>query len=618
MITRRRFLFALALLFTFVVAAPRARAAAAESSKGRIFVLIVADGLRADFVTQRETPNLYALSRQGVRFERHHAVFPTLTMVNAGALSTGATPAENGIIANSMFFGPALKVSGAHPDAPAIRSLVDLPAKLERSSTLALLNGRDAFAGRLLGLETIAQEVLRSGGYIATIGKRGPTFLFDNRVATVTNGIDLLKQPHKNYLMLSDDFAAPPEVAQELLKPFASADDSHGDSLKRDDYCARVVIDRAIPAAKAASDDGRTALILLWLRNPDATQHRSGLGTADALNALAETDENVAKVRAAIAAVGIDQRTDLIVATDHGFASIYLTVDLAGMLAAAGIKQSRDSTDVLVVSNGGADLVYLAGDKFPTVEAKREILQKIVNFALAQEWCGPIFTREFAPVVIGRRTTPKPYLGWVDGTFAQGSIGLLNPARAPDLVISFREISTRTNKGLTGPGNPAFALGANGQVSVKNSSQELVKPVKGVTYADTGDGGGGFTTGMGMHGAAGKMQIGGFLAAAGPSFKSGYVNRAPTSSFDVAPTIREILGIAPSTGPGGAFANGRAMRETLKRGSRGAGRVRTQTWTATAVLQGMRVDSKLRISRIGDLIYLDDSDVNRVPHGSAP
>jgi len=123
---------------------------------------------------------------------------------------------------------------------------------------------------------------------------------------------------------------------------------------------------------------------------------------------------------------------------------------------------------------------------------------------------------------------------------------------------------------------------------------------------------------MGMHGAAGKMQIGGFLAAAGPSFKSGYVNRAPTSSFDVAPTIREILGIAPSTGPGGAFANGRAMRETLKRGSRGAGRVRTQTWTATAVLQGMRVDSKLRISRIGDLIYLDDSDVNRVPHGSAP
>ncbi|MGH7949540.1 MAG: alkaline phosphatase family protein, partial [Candidatus Binataceae bacterium] len=581
-------------------------------------VLIVADGLRADFVTQRETPNVYNLSRQGVRFARHHAVFPTLTTVNASALSTGATPAESGIIANTMFFGPALKLSGAFPDAPAIRSLVDAPAKLERSSTLALLNGRDAFAGRLLGVDTIAQQVLRSGGYVAAIGKRGPTFLFDNRVATVSKGIDLLKQPHKNYLVLSDDFAAPPELAGELLKPFASSDDSRGDSLKRDDYCTRVAIDRAIPAAKAASDEGRIGFILLWLRNPDATQHRSGLGTVDALNALAETDSNVGKVRAAIAAAGIDDRTDVIVAADHGFATIFLTVDLAGMLTAAGIKQSRGSSDVLVVSNGGADLIYVANDKYPTPEARRDKLQKIVNFALAQEWCGPIFTREYAPAATGRRATPKPYLGWVDGTFAQGSIGLLSPTRAPDLVISFREIATRTNTGLTGPGNPAFALGANGQVSIKNKSQELVKPTKGLTYADTGEGGGGYTTGMGMHGAAGKMQIGGFLAAAGPSFKSGFVNNAPTSSFDVAPTIAEILGVGPLAGSGNAIASGRVMGETLKRGGRGAGRMRTQTWTATAVLQGMRVDSKLKISRIGDLIYLDDSEVNRVPHGSSP
>ncbi|MGH7865331.1 MAG: alkaline phosphatase family protein, partial [Candidatus Binataceae bacterium] len=545
MITRRRFLFALALLISFVVAAPCARiSAAAETSKGRIVVLIVADGLRADFVSQRETPSLYALSRQGVRFARHHAVFPTLTMVNAGALSTGATPAQNGIIANTMYFGPALKLSGKRPDAPAIRSLVDAPAQLERSSSQALLNGRDAFAGRLLGLETIAQQVLGSGGYVATIGKRGPTFLFDNRVASVVNGLDLLKLPHKNYLALSDDFAAPPEVAQELLKPFAAADDAHADSLKRDDYCTRIVIDRAIPAAKTASDEGRTAFILLWLRNPDATQHRSGLGTVAALNALAETDANVGKVRTAIATARIDDRTDLIVAADHGFATIYMTVDLAGMLAGAGIKQTRDSSEIMVVSNGGADLVYLADANFPTMEAKREILRKIARFALAQEWCGPIFTREFAPVELGRRSTPKPYLGWVDGTFAQGAAGLLNPSRAPDLVISFREIATRTNKGLTGPEHPAFALGAAGQVSIKNNSGALVKPVKGVTFADTGAGGGGYTTGMGMHGAAGKMQISGFLAAVGPSFKTGYVNNAPSSSFDVAPSIRQILAIA--------------------------------------------------------------------------
>ncbi|MGH7865412.1 MAG: hypothetical protein ACREQB_10500, partial [Candidatus Binataceae bacterium] len=80
----------------------------------------------------------------------------------------------------------------------------------------------------------------------------------------------------------------------------------------------------------------------------------------------------------------------------------------------------------------------------------------------------------------------------------------------------------------------------------------------------------------------------------------------------------QILAIAPSAGPAGVLANGRVMREVLKHGGGGAGRVRTQTWTATAMLQGMRVDSKLKISRVGDLIYLDDAEVNRVPHGSSP
>lgn len=617
MIPRRRFLFLLALLTTFVVVAP-VRAATAESSKGRIFVLIVVDGLRADFVTQRETPNLFALARQGVRSERHHSVFPTLTMVNAAALSTGAPPSMSGLLANTMYFGPSLKVAGAKLDSPVIGALADKPLRLSASPTLAQLNGPDAFGGRLLGLDTIVQEVLRTGGYVATVGKRGPAYLFDNRAATVANGVDSQKQPRKDYLVLTDDFAAPPNLAQELLKPFASGELGVREGIKRDDYCTRVVIDRAIPAAKAASEQGRTSFVLLWLRNPDATQHSSGLGTADALNALAAVDDDVGRVRAAIAAAGIEDRTDLMVAADHGFATIYLTVDVSGLLAAAGLKESHDSTDVLVVNNGGADLIYLAPDKFPTAEAKREKLQKIVNFALAQEWCGPIFTREYAPVVVERRKTPKPYLGWIDGTFAQGAIGLFNPARSPDLVISFREIADRTNSGLTGPGNPAFALGAKGQESLRNNSKPLVKPVKGVTYVDVGEGRRLFTTGMGMHGAAGRMQISAFLAARGPSFKSGLASRAPTSNADVAPTIVEILGLSPLTGPGGVRATGRVMRETLKRGAKGAGAVRVQTWTATAVLQGMRVDSKLKVSRIGDLIYLDDSVIERIPHGSSP
>ena len=50
------------------------------------------------------------------------------------------------------------------------------------------------------------------------------------------------------------------------------------------------------------------------------------------------------------------------------------------MLVAAGIKKSKDSTDVVVVPNGGADLIYLSPTEFATPESKQAVLQKIVNF----------------------------------------------------------------------------------------------------------------------------------------------------------------------------------------------------------------------------------------------
>ena len=60
------------------------------------------------------------------------------------------------------------------------------------------------------------------------------------------------------------------------------------------------------------------------------------------------------------------------------------------MLVAAGLKKSKDSTDIVVVPNGGADSIYLSPTEFATPESKQSVLQKIVNFAEAQEWCGPI------------------------------------------------------------------------------------------------------------------------------------------------------------------------------------------------------------------------------------
>jgi hypothetical protein len=627
-------LFVVVAAAAFVAAPGLAQeSAAARRGRGRIVVLMVWDGLRPDFVTQRDTPDLYRLAREGVRFDKHHSVFPTLTMVNATALATGAPPGVNGLEGNVFYLPPSADTPAAvgsippgeaKPGAPTIAK--DSNGRMvwaEGAKAIVNLNGADGFKGQLIGLDTITQEVAREGGYIAVIGKQGPTSVFDNRVETVVDGRDIVGEPHKDYLFASDDLVEPPSASQKISAAMPPDSKTAIADEQRDLYFTRLAVEDAIPAAKRAADAGRPALVVLWQHNPDLTQHIAGLGTTAASEALSLCDNNLMHLRAAIEALGIAGRTDLIVVSDHGFATIKLRIVLSEMLVSAGIKKSHDSTDVIVAPNGGADLVYLSPAEFPTPQSRRTMLQKIVNFAEAQEWCGPIFSRESAvaseePSRRGRiRHAPKPYLGWIDGTFSQRVVGLYNAARSPDLVISFREEPDADNKGLTGPGNPAFLIGEIGQVSTRNKSAELVHPVKGLVYADSGTSQT-FTTGMGMHGAAGEREIHNFCAAIGPDFRRGFVDFNPTANIDVAPTITQILGLLPNIGPGGVMPAGRAMAEALTDGRHGAGGSREQTMTTDLMLQGVEAVTTIRVSWIGDELYLDGSTVEHKPLGSSP
>ena len=582
-------------------------------------ILNVWDGLRPDSVSQRDTPNLFALAHDGVRFDRHHSQYPTITMVNAATLATGAPPGVTGIYGDWQYLGPSLLMAGASLSNDGL-GIFDLkPAMLENTKLLMVANASDGFNGRLLGIDTIAQEVAREGGYVAVLGKEGPTYLFDDRVATVGGGADMLHQKHSdNYLFAADDFAAPPDQSKALLDALPAATRTGVSDRERDAYFARLVAERAIPAAKRATDEGHPALIVFWQHNPDLTQHRAGLGTAEAITSLSTADDNLAKIRAALAANGVENNTDVIVVSDHGFATIRLRVNLGPMLVAAGLKKSDDSTDVLVAPNGGSDLIYLSDEQFKGRAARADRLQKIVNFCEAQEWCGPIFSREAAPVSPGvRGNRAHLYLGWIDGTFAQSSIGLASATRSPDLIVSFREIPDLDNSQFTGPGKLAFSIGAKGQEPGANHSAELVRPVKGAVYADLGKSEN-FTTGMGMHGAAGSREIHNFGAAAGPDFKRHYVDLYPTGNIDIAPTIEELLGLMPNVGPGGAIAAGRALVEALADGHGSVGAPHAMTMRTDLELAGVEAITTLRVTKLGERLYLDDSTVDRKPLGSSP
>jgi hypothetical protein len=292
------------------------------------------------------------------------------------------------------------------------------------------------------------------------------------------------------------------------------------------------------------------------------------------------------------------------VVSDHGFATIRASVPLAQLLVAKGLKRSDDSDDVIVVRNGGTDLVHLSRSAFPTMEARRAVLQKIVDFAQAQPWSGPLFTRSAGEErsLVGssaksganiesphdRQDRQDRQLGWIEGTFSLDVVGLIgrnNYFDAPDLVVSFRELPDADNSGLTGPHEPTYVIGLDGEQkgSTANQSDPLVAPVKGVLYADAG-GSGGVATGFGTHAAAGARELHNFCAAAGPDFRGHFVDQYPSGNLDLRATIARAMGL-PSADD--ATSAGRSLDEAL------AGDQLKMTTNVTATTS----ESRLTVSR---------------------
>lgn len=585
-----RALTGLSVALVFLLAAPGMARPGDGTAPGRVFILMVWDGLRPDLVNEQDTPTLAALKRAGTNFKHHHSVFPTVTMVNGAVIASGAPPGRNGILGDTMYFAPALR--HARPDGRVAR-MIKHPLDLEHTRVLAALDGRAEFDDRLLNVPEVAREVEAAHGYVAVIGKPGPTYLFDHRRPGRS-----AKQEHDHLMFAVGDQRGAPAVNRHRPESIVA----------RDDWYTQLAITRALPAAGAASRAGHPALIILWQQDPDAAEHLAGLGTQAAITALRQCDANLGRLWAAVDRLGLDRQTDLMVMSDHGFATIRMEVGLSDLLVAAGLKRAAKSDDIVVARNGGNDLVYLSRRAFVGYEARRAMLARIVDFAAAQDWSGPIFSHAGPPP---GSTGHDRNLGWIPGTFSQDLIGIQDSARSPDLVISFHELSEDDNRYLTGPRNPAFALGLHGQRAVANHSAKLIHPVAGLVYADNDPGY--FSTGMGMHGAAGRRELHNFCAAEGPDFRGQLDDPNPTGNLDIAPTIRAVLGliVAPSAG--------RVLSEALSASSpQAAPPPHEVVATAYLVLQGAQIVTELRFTSFAGEDYLDDSSVSRNPISSTP
>lgn len=390
--------FTVKAFFIFACVVALARSAAATATNERHVVLVVWDGMRPDFISERNTPRLWALAREGVRFTRHHSVYPTSTEVNGTALATGVYPTRSGLLANREY-RPAI-----NPSAP-----------IDTGELENIRRGDEVSQRQYLAVPTVAEISRAAGLSTAIAGSKAVVFLHD-RHAEWTTAVT-----PKTALTIFAATPMPPHPEQSLGPFLIGPDDTNA---SRNLYVTRALTDliwrEQVPAFS-----------VLWLSEPDLAQHATAPGSAAALAAIKTADDCLGSVIDSLKTKQQFEQTDVFVVSDHGFSTVERTVDLPAQLRAAGFTAANQFTvppkpgDILTVGNGGTVLFYVA-------EHEPKITARLVEWLQHSDFAGVLFTREK-----------------FEGTFPLEQANLATKS-APDVVMSFRWTAEKNAAGVPG------------------------------------------------------------------------------------------------------------------------------------------------------------------------
>jgi predicted AlkP superfamily pyrophosphatase or phosphodiesterase len=514
----------LLLLACFCAAPVLPAPAAAPLSKdftARV-VLVVWDGMRPDFISETNTPTLAALIRRGVRFANHHSVYPSATEVNGVAISTGGYPASDGIIGNSEY-----------------RPHIDAAKPTHTEQIEAVRQGDKLSDGRYLLLPTLA-ELVRGAGRKAVVAGAKPVALLHDRAdrSSTEHGINVYAGA-----------SLPSSLTASLTNQFGPFPEEGATKPSRNDWTTDVLLNKLW---KDAVPD----FTLLWLNEPDSTQHRTGPGSKESLAAIRESDTKLNQVLQALKSRGLETAVDVLVVSDHGCSTVAKQIDLAAVLKKAGVNARREFKtkpargETLVVSNSGSSLMYVEDHDPDTV-------QRIVQFLQAQDYTGVIFTRTELP-----------------GTFPL-SVVHLNSSNQPDVVVSMRWTGASSKQGTPG-------------MIASDASK--------------------FGLGQGLHVSLSPFDMHATLVAAGPHFRSGVVNVLPSGNVDIAPTILRILDVKhPSA------MNGRILTEALTIDAPPIRSFEPHHIEASSTNQGVIWTQHLNFTEVNGVEYFDEGNGQQQP-----
>jgi arylsulfatase A-like enzyme len=411
-------------------------------------VVVVLDGLRRDMIDQVHTPQLVRFAERAQTFDGHRSMFPSATRVVSASFATGSIPARHQLQGNALVLMEDGRL--VHHDA----------------GDPAFLQHKRRVTGRALAVPTLAERVADKGGMI----------LFAN----VSPGAAYAHDPdgHGHVYHRAGSFGP---GRRRLAAPQA-LDIAHGAAGEH------AMTTRFVEEVLEAR---RPAVAVLWMGEPDATQHLRPLGSPEHVDMLRRVDAHAARVIAAV-----DRRRDrgdevlLILCSDHGHQTVSGVVDVAAELVAAGLKESRGSDDVIACSNGTSSLIYVHPDRWAR-------MGEIGGFLKGREW--------------------------IDTVIGQEELACVGQAANHGLAFA---VSLRSD-------DRPNAFGVRGR-----SIEARPAPGK-VDHLDCG-----------QHGGLARYEQMPFLMIEGLGFAAGGRSGAPTSPIDLAPTILAHLHV-PALGMDG-------------------------------------------------------------------
>ena len=472
-------------------------------------LIVVFDGLQPAQVTPELMPNLSQMAAAGVTFSNNHAAFPTVTRANVATIVTGHYPGDHGLTANTLViteFDPHRAIGAMEPALSQVAT-----------KTPVLLR------------PTLGDILHRHGQEFIAVG-------------TGTSGNAYLQNPNAEThggATIHPDFCLPRSLHENIIGRFGPWPDRTAPALHKLARAVDIVTRYVLP-------ERQPAVSLLWLSEPDSSQHAHGVGSQAAGDAILEADRQFGRVLGWLDNQGLSGETNVIVASDHGYSTVSGVIQVEALLREAGFPPGDGPGGVTVAPNGGSVLFYTSETK----GRPGSTVDRLVEWLTAQPWCGALVASEAA--------------GAIEGTLPASLIGLEGP-RAPCLTMSFRWDSTPNDAGFQG-----------------HACSTSLAP------------------GLGQHGSMSPHETRNVLFAKGPAFKRSASVASPTGNVDLAPTILHLLGLS-----GGETMHGRVLREALLGGPVDS-TCHTTTHEARLETPNGRYRQRIIVSKAGSAVYLDE------------